>query len=254
MWSKKCIVYFLFFLTFFTAKAGSEKANGGSGKADLPDGRALYITIKCDPNFVVTSSSVSTATHSETKTTNTEPIRPMPQNLVPTSLDDLPEASSPGLFSLLFGNVRNSVHYTVRWGVGLSICGYLLVLTKLMRASRLIGCEGSWAVWRSDVPTAVLQELSVEIVANELYEAIQKKYIFAELQRNNLMLMGLFSRDVENELDRMHQFISLHARIDRMYMSPLFPKQVELIQQVHYYIDRLNFLQQVLDQWMHVTV
>ncbi|HEV2601568.1 MAG TPA: hypothetical protein VGT41_04670 [Candidatus Babeliales bacterium] len=248
MWRKQ-FVFIVPFITFFChIKAGADGNSEGELKVNKAKNGDLYIRLNIN--------SISKAISNSSVQTNPvpEPIKHVPQKMVQTSLDDLPEQHPQGLFSTVFGNMHNSLHYTARWGVGLSICAYLLVLTKLMRASRLIGSEGSWAVWRSDVPTAVLQELSVEVVAHELYEAIQRKYIFAELQRNNLMLMGLFSRDVDHELDRMHQFISLHARIDRMYMSILFPKQTDLIQQVHYYIDRLNFLKQILEQWMHVNI
>lgn len=138
----------------------------------------------------------------------------------------------------------------LKCSAGLVASVYAAIIARLYLLSKSISQTELWANWRLDVPLTVLYELPIDDVTSELRTAIQAKYSKNKDSISYLNATVLFMNDIEKEIAFIKHLFSIHAWIDWMHLSLLFPKQKSLIEQANHALNRLEFLKNLVNTYM----
>lgn len=127
---------------------------------------------------------------------------------------------------------------------------YSTVMTLLVYKAYTIPKQCIWAQWG---PWKTYEELTqvqhIQLI-EQLYPAIEQHYQHESDTYGFMTRIVCFLRDVTNELALLESFEKMHAWLNRLYLSFLFPEQKEFRATCHQLKLRLLFLKDSLLIWM----
>lgn len=172
----------------------------------------------------------------------------------PVSQTLLANHGSPSSPDLLPTPTSSYLPYQIfQISTGVIMVIYATIVTKLLLFKKYIERTDTWASWRSDIPLAALQELSPEDVAYELRNTIEDRYtahekkISPENQSITFYLIAACINDIDHEISRINQFLTICHWIKTLHMSMCFPKQKKSIEKATAALNRLIFLKKVIN-------
>jgi hypothetical protein len=131
--------------------------------------------------------------------------------------------------------------------VGLS---YAALVAKLVHTSYFVlPRTDTWSVWQANVSIEAMGTHEKQF-AQELFTALQNKYIHAPVNACFLSPLVHFINDVDAELSQLITFISLHKTIDKFNLTFMFPKQENELQLAREKIKRLEYFKTIIINWV----
>lgn len=182
------------------------------------------------------------ATHATINTHSIDPL--MPNEVLPANH----LAKSSWLAALIPPIIANSrpAHYFLS-SLGL---GYVAILAKLVHTSYVTLAKlTTWSSWQPGIAIETMQ-LHEKQYAQELFTALQTRYINAPINAHFLSPLVHFINDVDAELSKLAAFISLHNTIDKFNLTFMFPKQKEALNLAHEKIKRLEYFKSIIINWV----
>ena len=199
------------------------------------DESAIFI----DNAHAINQISIQSTTHSRSY----EPELPELSTNAPASW-----ASPSWLAALMPPIIYQSTAIQIFFGsIGLS---YAALMAKLLHAGHLVFTKNNtWSSWKISTPIETMHAQEKQF-AQELFAAMQTKYINAPVNANFLSPLVYFMNDINAELTQLNSFISLHTTIDRFNVTFMFPKQDEALAFANEKIRRLEYFKTVIINWV----
>jgi hypothetical protein len=127
---------------------------------------------------------------------------------------------------------------------------YILFLARLIYLQHyLINCE-RWSCWKQEFIIEAADTATQKGLAKELVLAIQQRYHKPEKITDFLAPLVSFFNEIEQEKKLLNQFSRLRKSADYFLLTIILPNQQELLRQVNQRMQRLDFLKQLLIQWI----
>lgn len=195
-----------------------------------------------DQSFIIvdnTHTISQEATHAIMNAHSSDP-------LIPNQSNDL--AKKTWLATLIPPIITDS-HWS-KYVLGSLAIGYLALVAKLIYASHTSLTDAdTWSIWQPSI-TIEHMRLNEKLYAQELFTAIQSRYINAPTNAHFLSPLVYFINDVNTELKKLNAFVDLHKTIDKFKLTFMFPKQENALRMAYEKIDRLEYLKTLMINWV----
>jgi len=150
----------------------------------------------------------------------------------------VPQKHSPGWLD----TISNIWCYKEKIALVLPVASYGLLYARLLWQTSVIKRTDTWAAWRAQVPLSVLCKIEPDIVRSELVTTIKERYALC----GSAIPEQLFLHDVAQELAQLQSFFAVYDWVTWSKISYLVPRQLDIRQKVGEGIERLIFLQNII--------
>ncbi len=139
-----------------------------------------------------------------------------------------------------------------RWEIsfGLITGMYAYAWITLLYLGYQVLRHDSWSCWKDNLPFDVLRAIPEQELGKELVFAAQQKYQKPDTLDDLLTPLIIFLRDVDQEPAYFQRFIAWHTWLKRLFISRLFPHQVQLKEQAEDKLKRLRYLKDIFIRWI----
>lgn len=139
---------------------------------------------------------------------------------------------------------------TIQYFLGAVGLSYAVVMTKLLHSSYFVlNKKDTWSSWQADIAIETMHSDEKQF-AQDLFAALQSRYINAPINACFLSPLVHFINDVDTELAQLTTFISLHKAIKKFNFMFMFPKQEDELRIAHEKIRRLEYYKTIIINWV----
>lgn len=133
---------------------------------------------------------------------------------------------------------------------GSLISVYAVLLARLLYLEYFLSNSSHWSLWKHETPRNQLCLYPQKELAKELLFAIQQRYHTSTTLTDFFTPLICFFNFIEQEKKLLQQFITMHRLLDKVWLRRIFPTQHELCKTAQKRLKRLDFLKQLLINWL----
>jgi len=126
---------------------------------------------------------------------------------------------------------------------------YSYILYQIHRSNQIINDQSSWVNWKNFMTIDDLFVIAEKELERELIHAIQSRYVHPVNPTDSIYSMVQFSKTIQQEIELLHQQITLYQWIETIHASKLFFIDIADLIKLHDKYKKLNFIKHIFISW-----